>query len=330
MEMCRIKFSTPWGHSFLIQRTPGKSGIFNHNGFQYIFEIDNDCVECDYWFIWGGIPENKRELHTICSPENVFFIVEEAYRERQYQEGFLKQFGGVLTYRDDIQHNKKINIDHEINTWHVSPTLDQLTTSNNILKTKELSIVCSDLFILSGHKARFTFVNRLIGHFKDKIDFYGKGLNFVDDKWVALAPYKYSVAIENSKFDGYFTEKITECYLAHCMPIYSGAPDISKYFDANSFLEIDVNDYIGSIKKIEQLLDEDPYDKTKDLLIEQKNKYLNEYHIFPFLVKFISINLSCRNKKRKCLIYNERVFEPNYKIKKVASLVKGLLYKNSN
>lgn len=332
MENCVIKFTIQWtseSHSSrLLKKTPNHSGAISFGNVNYIFKFDDDCKECDYWFVWGGIPAEIEWLSTKCDKKNVYFIVEEAHALRQYADRFLDQFAGVLTYRTDIQHKKKIDIGHEFMSWQLSKSFDDLQSETPILKSKAISVVCSNEFFLPGHRVRFAFVNRLIGHFKDKIDFFGRGLNPIDDKWDALAPYKYSICIENSQMNGYFTEKIFECYMAHCMPVYCGAPDIGKYFDERSFFEIDVNDYIGSIKKIEQLLEEDPYDSIANLLIEQKKKYLKKYHILPFIADFISKRMVVPFEKENVKIYNERVFQPNYNFKKITAALKNILYKN--
>jgi hypothetical protein len=51
--------------------------------------------------------------------------------------------------------------------------------------------------------------------------------------------YKFIVCFENSKTDGYITEKIFNVFLAKAIPIYDGAPNITSFIDPNSFIAFD-------------------------------------------------------------------------------------------
>jgi hypothetical protein len=51
------------------------------------------------------------------------------------------------------------------------------------------------------------------------------------------APFKFVIAGENSRRVGYVTEKIVNAMLAHAIPIYVGAEDISEHFHPGSFID---------------------------------------------------------------------------------------------
>lgn len=51
------------------------------------------------------------------------------------------------------------------------------------------------------------------------------------------APFKFDIAGENGRRPGYVTEKIAYAMLAHAIPIYLGAPDISEHFKPGSFID---------------------------------------------------------------------------------------------
>jgi hypothetical protein len=46
----------------------------------------------------------------------------------------------------------------------------------------------------------------------------------------------FSFAIENTRIDGYITEKIIDCFRFGAIPVYFGAPNITDYFPAESFV----------------------------------------------------------------------------------------------
>ena len=246
--MIKIKISTPWNHINFNTRVSTLNGNPNYNFF-----FDDDPIECDFWVIWGGIKGEKEKA--ICNPANIIYLTDEVNEQRFFNKFFLNQFAAIITCRSDLKHPSIIS-NHELNTWMIDRNYDWLYADKEIPKTKSLSVISSDQTWLPGHKLRFAFVNKLIGHFKDRLDVFGKGFNPVNDKYDALADYKYSIAIENSVIPGYFTEKITDCYLTQTMPLYYGCPDIDQYFDTDSLRLIDPNNFKDSVLKIEQIIEE--------------------------------------------------------------------------
>lgn len=310
-----IKLTTPWKHAFFYAHTPQGSGIIG----DYKFEIDNDCNECDFWVVWGGFPAGVISEHVKCPAERVIFLTDEVHTGRHFYQQFLDQFAMVISPRADIRHRNLLAY-HELNTWHLQKSFDELADMDQILKTKELSVISSNLCFLEGHKLRFAFINKLIGHFKDKMDVYGRGFRPFEDKFEVLAPYKYSIAIENSSVPGYFTEKITECYLAHTMPVYYGCPNIQDYFDHQSLIQIDVHDYKKSIETIEAAIDGNLYENRKNLISAQKHRYLRQYDVFSGLAKLLECNFSGEKKKAYISLKREVYFERLHHLKRLIQI----------
>lgn len=281
--MLTIKFSSPWAHNYY------KQTLVDNN---YKLEINNDCHKADFWFIWGGLLKQETVL---CPRENIIYITDEAHELRKYNQNFLNQFDQIWAVRSDITHKKIVSI-HEPQLWYFNKTRTELENLIPPAKTNDLSVVSSDLTTLPGHKLRYAFVNKMIGHFKDKLHVYGRGFNPVSDKWQAIAPYKYSIAIENNVIPNYFTEKITECFLSYTMPIYYGCPNIKEYFDERAMIIIDINDYKASINTIEKAISENRYEAGLKYIEESRKKVLNEYHVFAQLRKFAG-NQSTENLK---------------------------------
>ena len=305
--MIKIKISTPWSHTDYNTRLP-----FNqYPGYKFYF--DESKEDFDYWIIWGGIKDENETA--FCPPENIIYLTDEVHEERFFNKYFLSQFASIITCRTDLTHRYLIP-SHELNTWIVDKDFDCLYSTDYISKSKMLSVVCSDHTWLPGHKERFAFVNKIIGHFKDRIDVFGRGFNPIEDKYDALAPYKYSIAIENSVIPGYFTEKIADCYLTHTMPIYYGCPDIEKYFDPLSFHLINPLDYKTSIDTIEKIIEEDCYEDFRSLIVSEKKNYLQHYHIFSSLIKILERNFSKINNKQLVTIKNEQCYSKGYYLNK--------------
>jgi hypothetical protein len=60
----------------------------------------------------------------------------------------------------------------------------------------------------------------------------------VKEKLETLACYKFSLCLENSRFEGYVSEKIFDCFFTHTIPIYLGAPDIDRYVPSDAFIDL--------------------------------------------------------------------------------------------
>jgi hypothetical protein len=59
----------------------------------------------------------------------------------------------------------------------------------------------------------------------------------VFDKVETLSNYRFALCFENTAFPGYVTEKIFDCFVAGCIPIYLGAPNIEALVPAGSFID---------------------------------------------------------------------------------------------
>jgi hypothetical protein len=64
----------------------------------------------------------------------------------------------------------------------------------------------------------------------------GQGYRSIPSKLEGLADYRYSVTIENSKINSYFTEKIEDCFFTGVVPIFWGCPKIGDFFDLNGII----------------------------------------------------------------------------------------------
>ena len=84
----------------------------------------------------------------------------------------------------------------------------------------------------------------VIKRFRNYIDaIRGHGYSPMEYKLDALRDYRFSITIENTKIDYYFTEKLIDCFLTGTIPIYWGCPSIGKFFDTRGMIIInDISD----------------------------------------------------------------------------------------
>lgn len=110
-------------------------------------------------------------------------------------------------------------------------------------KTKMASLIASAKKVLPGHMLRHEIVARL-QPLALPVDIMGRGYRPFGDKAEGLAPYRYSVVIENNREPSYFTEKLVDALLCETVPIYWGAPDIAQHFDAEGMVICETADEI--------------------------------------------------------------------------------------
>ena len=97
-------------------------------------------------------------------------------------------------------------------------------------KTRMTSLIASAKRDLEGHKLRHQIVDHVRAAGLD-VDVMGRGYKPFERKQDGLAPYRYSVVIENIREPDYFTEKIVDAALCETVPIYWGCPNIDTYFN---------------------------------------------------------------------------------------------------
>ncbi|KEJ96620.1 Glycosyltransferase family 10 (fucosyltransferase) C-term [Pseudosulfitobacter pseudonitzschiae] len=118
-------------------------------------------------------------------------------------------------------------------TW--VPEWDTLDLS----KTENVSLIASNRRDLEGHKLRHAVAEATQG-----VTLMGRGYAPFEHKHEGLAPFRFSVVIENMRAQGYFSEKLVDALLCETVPIYWGAPDVADYFDADGMILCTTKDEI--------------------------------------------------------------------------------------
>lgn len=135
---------------------------------------------------------------------------------------------------------------------------------------------------------KFSLKEKLFGY-KTHPSFKGAIPRNLNAKLDIISKYKFTICFENCIADGYISEKIIDCFKAHTIPIYLGAPNIDKYFPKNCFIDF------REFKNYEALLnflikmDEKTYnyyiENAKELL--KTKKFINTWLEDGFLKVFL-------------------------------------------
>jgi len=228
--------------------------------------------ECDALLILNS---PSQIIQTKCYPEKVIALMMEPGDPTIHPWMFneLEQYHKVYS---PIPQSTNTVLSHGFLGWYFKQDYNFLKSLPIPEKTKLISCIASDLRQLEGHRLRVDFIKDIKQDFP-LIDFFGRGSHFIRDKMDGLLPYKYSIAIENSSSDNYFTEKINDCFLTHTVPIYYGCRNIDKYFPYQSFISIDINNRDEARKKINDLLQNDDWNERLPYIQEARELVLQKY-----------------------------------------------------
>jgi len=276
-----VRIVKNWIAPDLLRQTPAGSGIWDNVEFTM-----DPIEECDYLLILNFA---KHDFKIKCPAHNIWAMMQEPYLPGIFdwmseQHG---QFAKIFTHYI-FNNDKRYARTPTCLPWHVNKNYDQLLAQRIPEKNMAISWITSNKRIFPGHKKRMEFFDRIKEEDSLNMDLFGMGIKEINDKWDALAPYKYSLAVENSNSPDYWTEKLADCFLAYTLPIYYGCANIEKYFPEKSFVKIDINNYQKSVEIIKEVLAEDIWDERLQYIREARELVLNKYQLFPFLSEKIN------------------------------------------
>ncbi len=228
--------------------------------------------ECDAIVVFNTPNEN---INIKADPEKVIAFMMEPGDKNLHPWMFkgLHQYSRVYS---PAKNSTNTIISHGFLGWYLQQDYNYLKDLSVPEKTKAISCIASGLRRLRGHRTRLNFVNTLKDTFP-QIDFFGKDEHYLPGKIDGLLPYRYSIAIENTAADNYFTEKINDCFLAYTVPVYYGCKNIGKYFPERSFITIDIEDPSRAIKKIAEVISQDDWQSRLPYITEARQLVLNKY-----------------------------------------------------
>jgi hypothetical protein len=221
-------------------------------------------------------------------PERIWFAAGEPPGFGPYHAG--QGQGTVLVTCDAAaasaaaSHRDVILAPPVLRTWHVERSLDELAAMRMVAKTRTLSWVTPDKDALPGHKLRMFFLRAISG--KIPLDLYGRGFEPIPDKWDGIAPYRCSIAFENTRSPHYFTEKVMDCFVCLTLPLYYGSPELHRYFPAKSFVPIEPGDP-RTLDRMREVIAGDLWRERLDALEEAKWLVLYKYNMFSQLSRLM-------------------------------------------
>jgi hypothetical protein len=278
-----VRIAAGYDCSRLLGQTPGNKGVWD--GVR--FTID-EVTDCDYFVMLNNCVRESVQVR--CPGTHVWCLIQELYVPGIF-DWMVKdheKFARVFTHHIPTSDPKYVRSQPAL-SWDLGKTYDDLITVTIPRKERAFSCIASNKTWLPGHRRRGALRDYLMRNASDRVEVFGRGIRTVEDKWIALAPYRYSVAVENSSSPDYWTEKIAECFLTWTIPLYDGCTNIGDYFPADSFIPIDASDHIATLGRINELLRSDEWEQRLSAVSEARRRVLENYHLFPALVRAIRL-----------------------------------------
>jgi hypothetical protein len=240
--------------------------------------FDNEQVSKTCWFTDLCFPDVlkarpgaiKRKVAMVNEPRAIYPQVYDWISKNN------KLFDFVLTYDKEL-------LDRGENFLYYPHSRCWINNYNHEEKTNMCSIFASPKRFTPGHVMRHDVINL----YRDKMDVFGKEYNPVDLKEEGLSTYRYSVTIENSIQEYYWTEKIIDCFATKTVPIFWGSKSVNDHFNSDGIIYFNNIDELGSILNN---MSKDQYDSMLPA-IEENFKLVDTYRIpedwcfkqYPFL-----------------------------------------------
>jgi hypothetical protein len=324
--MLTIKLSTNNPERPIIRQTPQSRGIWKNCRFY----VDEPVQECDFWVVFDYFREQET---VVCPPENTILITGEPTEIKQYLKSYTDQFGLIITCQRRIKH-PNVRYSQQALPWHIGRKIkdgkeigydfkkdyDWLVKYPPINKDRLISVITSTKDFTYGHRQRLKFVQALSKTLGADLHVFGAGIQEIEDKWDAIAPYRYHVVIENSSEMDYWTEKLSDCYLGGAYPFYYGCPNVRDYFPTGSYTTIPLN-VREAARIIRNGMNRSTFEASLSQMQYARTLVLDEYNIFSMLQKVCTNLPKDRVKRPTTLIPGETIFIPTIRNKIKARLI---------
>jgi hypothetical protein len=182
--------------------------------------------------------------------------------------------GSYAVICNNIKGRNILNLPFFLQVNQIIERLGELWNPKKTTAKQKKKFCC---IIISNESAfdRIDFYKKLSKY--KKVDCYGRTSltnsdnNLLPKSWADnpkfLSQYKFVISFENSFNEEYVTEKLANTMLANSVPIYKGAPNVSDYFNTDSFINYD--DYGKSYDKmVEKIIEIDSDDKKYNKFLE--------------------------------------------------------------
>lgn len=289
--MIKIKLSRNYKFPDLKRQTPNGSGVWEDITF-----CEDEMEEADFLVI---LNQPSADINIKLNKGGRWLILQEPpYDKKKFYTPYFQFADKIISgFDESIKNNKN---QQAALPWHINKTYDELKMlqPKDLKKSNCISWVTSSNNLYSGHQYRIDFINYL----KEKnfqFDLFGRGFQPIDDKFDGIAPYKYSIAVENYFAKDYWTEKAIDCMLSWTIPIYFGCTNFENYFPKGSFIWIDIKNKEKALEQLNEILLSNHWEQNLEALGEARNLILDKYQIYPVVKNLVDDYFAKNNRVKK-------------------------------
>lgn len=225
-------------------------------------------------------------------------------------------FDIIMTWSDLVHQNTN----NSILFIHGETNLDKpyiSTFSKNVKRKFEVTFLSGVLNKIEGHHLRRKLLQRgseikipnlwlevlgdfdhkrgqRPGYFEEKMTKHGNPIEGEGKKELWDRHSMFHVAIENSKYLNYYTDKILDCFATKTLPIYWGAPNIGEFYDKEGIITFDTEDELIDI--VNNLTEED-YNSRLEAIEHNYKLVLEKGFYFDKLQNFLDELIEMNNLK---------------------------------
>ena len=259
----------------------------------YVFVTDPSCSDYDWLVVYDEMPSTSigtikkgcEELQ--CPKECTLLATQEPVSIKRYSKAYTRQFGHYLSNRPkEAENHPHYHLGRGYYWWYIGRTYREYENLT-IIKNKMVSVVSSSKKMrFTKHAARFNLAEYLTKSIPE-MDWFGKGIRPFDKKYDVLEPYKYHVTIENHIAEHHWSEKLSDAFLAECLPFYAGDPAAGEVFPKESFIPIPIDDPKEAVDIIKTAIANGEYEKRRDAVLEAKRLILEKYNFYAQVIEVI-------------------------------------------
>ena len=276
--------------------------IFNRNGERMdVFFIRDHHLAHDPYCIGSGMPpthflwdrynialdthfySHGAMLETMGSPSHRYgMLIESAAIVPDDYDIFRKnrlagEFDAIFTYSDRILDevpNAKF-MPFCAAAWYGTEFGGGVVDEKAFMRKKrDISIVSSSKCLCEYHKFRIELARQCRKEgLADAFGTFDGGDAIKIEE--SLTDYRYSIVIENDRTSYFFTERLTNCFLAMTVPIYFGATRIGEFFNEDGIIFIRPDD---DLRKVLSQCNKRDYEARLPAILDnftRAKKYMN-------------------------------------------------------
>lgn len=254
------------------------------------FSFDVDDRDYDFLVAYedlSPLPGSSKVLRSeplACAPINTMLLTTEPASIRIDGPHYLRQFGHIWTNKHPslVRHPRQIRETPPLRFFYgrnLAGGAHLPVPEDPPPKSADLSAMSSTkAMVHTVHARRLAFFTELKAELGDSLNLFGRGIQPVDDKAEAMSSYRYHIAVENHVEPGHFTEKLTDCFVAGCLPFYFGDPNFTKVFPTDAVIPIDIFDVPATAQIIRDSIATDQFEARRSAILEARATTLHRFN----------------------------------------------------